>query len=147
MDAQACFERLGFQCPEGQTTADFLTLMRSPKERLTRPGFEQKAPRTPDDFADVWGRSYERELLLAQTQTYNNNFQSGGEARQAFVASRRAQQSKGLRKKSSYTLSYLEQIQICLWWGLKRPCVHVHAAFRKLCSRLDMGTGLLQHSQ
>jgi hypothetical protein len=94
--------------------------MTSPKERLTRPGFEQKAPRTSDDFADAWRRSHERELLLSQIQTYNNNFQPGGEARQAFVASRRAQQSKGLRKKSPYTLNYLEQIQICLWRGLKR---------------------------
>ena len=120
MNAQAYFERLGFQCPERQTTADFLTSMTSPKERLTRPGFEQKAPRTPDDFADAWRRSHERELLLTQIQAYNNAFQPSGEARQAFIASRKAQQSKGLRKKSPYTLNYLEQIQICLWRGLKR---------------------------
>jgi ATP-binding cassette subfamily G (WHITE) protein 2 (PDR) len=119
-DAQAYFERLGFQCPERQTTADFLTSITSPKERSLRPGFERKSPRTPDDFADAWRRSHERELLVAQIQVYNNAFQPSGEAQQAFVASRRAQQSKGLRKKSPYTLNFLEQIQICLWRGLKR---------------------------
>lgn len=119
-EAQAYFQRLGFQCPDRQTTADFLTSMTSPKERSIRPGLENKVPRTPDDFADAWRRSHERELLLAQIRAYNNTFQPSGEAQRAFVASRRAQQSKGLRRKSPYTLNYLEQIQICLWRGLKR---------------------------
>ena len=119
MDVQAYFERLGFQCPEWQTTADFSTSLTSPRERLTRAGFEQKAPRMPDDFADAWKRSHERELLLGQIQAYNNAFQPSGKARQAFIVSLQAQQSKGLRKELPYTLNYLEQIQICLWRGLK----------------------------
>ncbi|KAK7414106.1 Multidrug resistance protein [Neonectria punicea] len=40
--AKEYFEELGFDCPEQQTTADFLTSMTSPSERIVRPGWEDK---------------------------------------------------------------------------------------------------------
>jgi hypothetical protein len=36
---------------ERQTTADFLTSLTSPAERIVKPGFENMVPRTPDEFA------------------------------------------------------------------------------------------------
>lgn len=53
-EARAYFEGLGFICPEQQTTADFLTSMTSLEGRVIRPGWENKAPRSPDEFAEAW---------------------------------------------------------------------------------------------
>jgi hypothetical protein len=39
---------------------------------------------------------------------------------EAFRAHKHAQQAKGQRLKSPYTLSYLQQVQLCLWRGWKR---------------------------
>ncbi|KAF5684748.1 putative ABC1 transport, partial [Fusarium denticulatum] len=45
-EAKQYFENLGFECPDRQTTPDFLTSMTSPQERRVRSGFESTAPRT-----------------------------------------------------------------------------------------------------
>ncbi|CAI6091395.1 unnamed protein product [Clonostachys chloroleuca] len=68
--ARQYFEKLGFVCPDQQTTADFLTSMTSPSERSVRPGWEGKAPRTADDFASVWKQSHDRSLLMGEIDDY-----------------------------------------------------------------------------
>ncbi|KAG0161728.1 hypothetical protein PDIDSM_1159 [Penicillium digitatum] len=65
-NARLFFIKMGFHCPERQTTADFLTSLTSPSERLVRPGFEESVPRTPDEFAARWKESPERKQLLAE---------------------------------------------------------------------------------
>ncbi|KAJ4352737.1 Multidrug resistance protein [Ascochyta clinopodiicola] len=62
--AREYFQRLGFECPESQTTPDFLTSMTSPSERRIKPGFENATPRTSDEFARCWKDSVERQSLL-----------------------------------------------------------------------------------
>ncbi len=121
-DAQHYFETLGFDCPDRQTTADFLTSMTSPIERIVRAGFEDKVPRTPDEFADVWKSSRERARLLQEVDDYDNKYAIGGEHLEKFKASRRLHQAKRQRVKSPYTLSYAGQVGLCLrrgFWRLK----------------------------
>lgn len=118
--AKAYFENLGFRCPDRQTTADFLTSMTSPLERRVQPDFEHKVPRTPDEFARAWTASKERMKLLQEIEEYNSQYTIGGEAYLKFIASRKAEQSKGQRIKSPYTLNYPEQVGLCLWRGFKR---------------------------
>ncbi|KAK8215113.1 Multidrug resistance protein [Zalaria obscura] len=119
-EAKAYFVNMGFECPDRQTTADFLTSMTSAQERIVRAGFENKVPRTPDEFAAVWKNSPERKVLLQEIEDYNQRYPFGGESYQNFVASRKAQQAKGQRLKSPYTLSYRQQIELCLWRGFQR---------------------------
>jgi ATP-binding cassette, subfamily G (WHITE), member 2, PDR len=52
--AKTFFINLGFECPSRQTTADFLTSLTNPAERVVCQGFEGKAPSTPDEFAAAW---------------------------------------------------------------------------------------------
>ncbi|KAG4442031.1 hypothetical protein IFR05_002499 [Cadophora sp. M221] len=121
-DAQAYFEGLGFVCPNRQTTADFLTSMTSPLERVVRQGFENRVPRTPDDFARVWQSSPDRAALVNEVDNYNQTYQPNGQHLQEFKESRRAQQSKHQTVKSPYTLSYVGQVALCLrrgFWRLK----------------------------
>lgn len=119
-DAQAYFEALGFQCPNRQTTADFLTSMTSPQERVVRRGWENKVPRTPSEFAERWKSSRDYSTLRAELDQYNQKYETGGTYHDQFVASRRAQQSKHQRISSPYTLSYWGQVTLCLRRGFWR---------------------------
>jgi len=121
-DAKEYFVRLGFDCPSRQTTADFLTSMTSALERVVRKGFENRVPRTPDDFALMWKNSPERAALVKEVDDYNIQYEIGGQYLQEFKDSRRAQQSKHQRVSSPYTLSYVGQVKLCLrrgFWRLK----------------------------
>lgn len=119
-EAKQYFVDLGFECPARQTTPDFLTSMTSPLERIVRPGFEGKAPRTPDDFAAAWKKSGHYQRLQAEIEEYKVAHPLGGSDAEKFRALKRAQQSKSNRAKSPYTLDYVQQVQLCLWRGFRR---------------------------
>ncbi|EJT82138.1 hypothetical protein GGTG_02112 [Gaeumannomyces tritici R3-111a-1] len=119
-EAKQYFINMGFDCPARQTTPDFLTSMTSPQERIVRPGFEGKAPRTPQEFAAAWKASTEYAALQADIEDYKSTHPFNGADAEVFRASRKAQQGKGQRRKSPFTLSYVQQIRLCLWRGWMR---------------------------
>ena len=119
-EAKQYFINLGFECPARQTTPDFLTSMTSPLERIVRPGFEGKAPRTPDEFAAAWKNSTEYKALQVEIEEYKQTHPLNGPDADAFRASRKAQQAKQQRLKSPFTLSYVQQVKLCLWRGWRR---------------------------
>ncbi|KAJ5530797.1 CDR ABC transporter, partial [Penicillium freii] len=131
-EGRAYFEELGFECPERQTTPDFLTSMTSPKERLVRQGFEDKAPRTAAEFEETWKKSDQHHQLMLQMEAYESKFSLGGEFLDEFMASRRAQQASSQRIKSPYTLSYMQQASLCLWRGWKRLLADPSLAYIQL---------------
>ncbi|KAI6748140.1 hypothetical protein HG531_008682 [Fusarium graminearum] len=143
-EAKAYFERLGFICPEQQTTADFLTSMTSHQERIIRPGFEGKAPRSPDEFAQAWKDSIHRQTLLTEVDDYIQRHPFGGEHYENFVDSRKRDQSKSQRVKSPFTLSYMEQMSLTLgrsWVMLKAdPSVTVTLLLCNLVESLVIGS-------
>ena len=116
------FVAMGFYKPERQTIPDFLTSLTSPQERRAKPGFENQVPRTPDEFAQRWQASNEYRQLLADIDAFDKEYPIGGNALKDFQDSRRAQQAKRQRVSSPYTLSYGQQVQLCLrrgFWRLK----------------------------
>lgn len=119
-EAKQYFVNLGFECPARQTTPDFLTSMTSSIERVIRPGFEGKTPRTPDEFATAWKNSTEYRALQAEIEEYKTEHPLNGPDAEVFRALRRQQQAKSQRPKSPYTLSYGQQIMLCLWRGWQR---------------------------
>ncbi|KAH6981773.1 ABC-2 type transporter-domain-containing protein [Ilyonectria sp. MPI-CAGE-AT-0026] len=118
--AKQYFVNLGFECPARQTTPDFLTSMTAPLERVVRPGFKGKVPRTPAEFGAAWKNSAEYKALQVEIEDYKTAHPINGPDAEAFRASKHAQQAKGQRAKSPFTLSYVQQIQLCLWRGWKR---------------------------
>ncbi|KAK0199278.1 AtrD, ABC-transporter [Desarmillaria ectypa] len=118
--AKRFFVEMGFHCPERQTTADFLTSLTNPAERQVRPGYESKVPRTPDEFARAWKESGERKRLLQEIDEFDREYPVGGDQLDKFRVSRKAQQAKGMRAKSPYTLSMPMQIKLCLHRGFQR---------------------------
>ncbi|CAK7567123.1 MAG: Multidrug resistance protein [Sporothrix epigloea] len=118
--ARQYFINLGFECPARATTPDFLTSMTSPQERIVRAGFEGRAPRTPDEFAACWRQSAEYKALQADIEEYKSSHPIDGPDAEAFRASKRAQQAKVQRASSPFTLSYMQQVRLCLWRGFQR---------------------------
>ncbi|GLA59934.1 hypothetical protein AtubIFM54640_011358 [Aspergillus tubingensis] len=119
-DARQFFIDMGFDCPDRQTTADFLTSLTSPTERMVRKGYERLVPRTPDEFAARWRASAERRQLLADIEAFQHEFPLGGEKLKEFNRSRAAEKAKRTRAKSPYTLSYPMQVRLCLRRGFQR---------------------------
>ncbi|PGH08877.1 hypothetical protein AJ80_07749 [Polytolypa hystricis UAMH7299] len=119
-DAKRYFVEMGFHCPDRQTTGDFLTSLTNPAERQVRQGFERLVPRTPDEFVKRWMDSQERQTLLVDIDTYNNEFPLGGQQLEKFQHSFSATKPKSSRANSPYTLSYLMQVRLCMWRGFER---------------------------
>lgn len=119
-EARGYFERMGFECPERQTVPDFLTSMTSPLERRVRAGFENTVPRTPDEFAQVWKLSFERQNLNEEINRFCEDHPVRGPDFEAFQKSRSLQQAKRQREKSPFTLSYWQQIKLCIWRAQRR---------------------------
>ncbi|KAL4866663.1 hypothetical protein BDV12DRAFT_187304 [Aspergillus spectabilis] len=119
-DAKRFFVDMGFECPERQTTADFLTSLTSSLERLVRPGYEDRVPRTPDEFAAAWKRSDEHAKLMVEIEEYERQYPIGGPSYNAFLDARKAMHSKSQRAKSPYTISVWQQVSICVVRGFQR---------------------------
>jgi len=136
--AKQYFVKLGFHCPARQTDADFLTSMTSSVERIAREGFADRVPRTPDEFAAAWKSSAEYKTLIAEIDAYNQEHPVGGQDAARFKESRKLQKGKHQRLKSPYTLSYAQQIRLCLWRGFKRLVADPSLTFTQLFGNFAM---------
>ncbi|KAH9427137.1 ZEB2-regulated ABC transporter 1 [Pyricularia oryzae] len=106
--------------PADEAKQYFVNLVSTPHERIVRPGFEGKAPRTPEEFAIAWENSAEYTALQADIEEYKSSHPINGPDAEAFRKSRAAQQGRGQRPNSPYTLSFYQQTKLCLWRGWKR---------------------------
>ncbi|KAL9120898.1 MAG: hypothetical protein Q9187_002546 [Circinaria calcarea] len=118
--AKAFFVNLGFHCPDRATTGDFLTSLTNPAERVVRKGCENRVPRTPDEFHEVWKKSQDRAQLLRDIEDFEREFPIGGEHLEKFIQSRAAQQAKRQRTQSPYTISVPMQVKLCIRRGFQR---------------------------
>ncbi|KAL8945038.1 MAG: hypothetical protein Q9216_000022 [Gyalolechia sp. 2 TL-2023] len=99
--AKTFFVNLGFECPPRQTTADFLTSLTNPAERIVRKGFEGKTPYTPDEFAAIWQPSEDRARLLQEIEDFNQRYPIGGPSLDEFKHSRKSLQARSQSVEAS----------------------------------------------
>jgi ATP-binding cassette, subfamily G (WHITE), member 2, PDR len=92
-EAKKYFTDMGYHCPERQTTADFLTSMTNPSERVARPGYERAVPRTSEEFADLWKLSLERAQLLRDITDFECKSPVNGLAQEKLKAVQKARQA------------------------------------------------------
>ena len=111
---------MGWAFPNRSTTADFLTSITNPAERIPKPGYERLVPRTPDEFASRWQQSPDRARLLAEIDQFEQEFPLEGPRTQEFRNARGQLQAKGQRSYSPYTLTVPMQIGICVERGFQR---------------------------
>ncbi|KAM0508442.1 hypothetical protein ACHAPB_002236 [Verticillium nonalfalfae] len=136
-EAKSYFEDLGFECPPRQTTPDFLTSMTSASERRARPGYEDQVPRTPDEFAQRWKSSRQRQSLLQEIDGYER-LHPTEERFAEYEASRRAEQARSQRPGSPYTISYRQQVELTLWRGWRRLLADPYFTIAQLLFNLIM---------
>ncbi|KAI0098298.1 ABC-2 type transporter-domain-containing protein [Nemania sp. FL0031] len=113
-EAKQYFIDLGFECPEQQTTADFLTAVTDPKERQFRPGFEDKAPKTPEELEKAFRDSPNYQKLLDDVKDYEEYLeQTEFKDTKRFEGAVQAAKSGNVSKKSPYTVSFPRQVLNC----------------------------------
>ena len=112
-EAKEYFVEMGWECPPRQTTGDFLTSVTNPSERRVRPGFEDKVPRTPEEFEKYWKGSPYYKAMKQETEEQEEEFPIGGKTLQQFKDSRKEMQAKHVRPESPYTVSIPMQVKYC----------------------------------
>lgn len=111
--AKEYFENMGWYCPPRQTTADFLTSVTNPSERVTRKGLESKVPRTPAEFEKHWLESQAFRDMQVDVDEYEKQYPPGGPALDELREAHSQAQSKHVPTKSPYTLSVPMQVKLC----------------------------------
>ncbi|KAM0270056.1 hypothetical protein ACHAQH_009556 [Verticillium albo-atrum] len=113
-DAKSYFERMGWHCPQRQTTGDFLTSVTNPQERQAREGMESKVPRTSEDFERYWLASPEFTALRAEIEEHQQEFpiDAHGQTISEMREKKNTRQSKHVRPKSPYTVSMAMQVKL-----------------------------------
>ncbi|ONH74626.1 Multidrug resistance protein CDR1 [Pichia kudriavzevii] len=109
--AKDFFERMGYECPDRQTTADFLTSITSPAERVAKKGWENKVPQTPKEFSDYWRASAEYKELVADIDEYLSHCHNNN-TREEFAEAHAIKQANHARPSSSFRVSYWMQIKL-----------------------------------
>ncbi|CAM1504844.1 Fc.00g024350.m01.CDS01 [Cosmosporella sp. VM-42] len=118
--AKQYFTDMGYQCPGRQTTADFLTSLTNPAERIIQRGFENRVPQTSEEFEDAWRLSQARVNLLGEIGMFNQHYPVGGSELEKLRETRNTQQAPFMSTKSPYTISVPMQIQLCMTRGVQR---------------------------
>lgn len=119
-EAKQYFEDMGYECPARQTTADFLTAVTSPAERIIRKDYEEKrisVPQTARDMREYWVNSSNYKTLMQQIEEEKNKDSNLSSLRESHVS----KQAKRARASSPYTVSYFQQVKYLLirdWWRL-----------------------------
>lgn len=112
--AKQYFIDLGFECPDRQTTADFLTAVTDPNERRFRPGYEDKAPKTPEDLQKAFRQSPNYQELLDDIKGYKKSLEDSDFSNmKQFEGAVQDTKSKHVSKTSSYTIPFYKQVIAC----------------------------------
>lgn len=109
-EAKAYFLNMGYDCLQRQTTADYLTSLTNPDERIVFPGYEGKVPRTAVEFSDYWRNSPEYKALTSRIDNYMVDMEKGG-VRETYQAAHNAKQADHLSHRSPYTVSFGMQVR------------------------------------
>lgn len=104
-DAAAYFENLGFSRPARWTTADFLTSVTDEHEREITPGFEDRIPRSAEQFEDAY----------RQSELYRSNCMDIEAFEQEVEQQRkeRLESATKATKEKNYTLPFHKQVAAC----------------------------------
>jgi ABC-type multidrug transport system ATPase subunit/ABC-type multidrug transport system permease subunit len=110
-EARQYFNDLGFYSPDRQTTADFLTSITDPTERRFREGYENSAPRTPEDLEKTFRSSTHYRNVLAEIDAYEHELARTHHIdAKEFELAVHESKSKTVQKKSSFTVSFIRQV-------------------------------------
>lgn len=102
-NAKAYFERLGFECPPRWTTPDFLTSVSDPHARRVKEGWEDRIPRSAEEFQTLYHKSEIHKEAIADMEDFEQEVELQREEREAA--------RKDMPKKN-YTVPFSKQVMI-----------------------------------
>ncbi|CAK9439084.1 uncharacterized protein LODBEIA_P33080 [Lodderomyces beijingensis] len=141
--AKQYFINMGYECPERQTTADFLTSITNPAERVVRPGFENKVPRTSEEFDKFWKSSPEYTALIQEIDQHFVECEKLN-TKQLFHDSHVARQANHTAPTSPYTVSFPMQVKYIMkrnWLRMKGdPSIPIFSVFGQLVMGLILSS-------
>jgi len=103
--AAAYFEGLGFSRPARWTTADFLTSVSDKHERQIREGYEDRFPRSAEQFEEAFAKSDISSANLRDVEEFERHNEEQRHQRQAAATK--------ATKKKNYTLPFHKQVLAC----------------------------------
>ncbi|CAE6363521.1 unnamed protein product [Rhizoctonia solani] len=110
--ARQYFISMGWEPAPRQTTPDFLVAVTDPLARTPRAGWENRVPRTADEFVAYWTKSSEGQANQADAMLYlQTPDQDVAPKIQHYKESARAERAKTAHPKSSYTVSLAMQVR------------------------------------
>ncbi|CUM66587.1 uncharacterized protein PRCAT00004256001 [Priceomyces carsonii] len=143
--AKEYFEKMGWECPQRQTTADFLTSLTSPAERIARKGFEDKVPKSAEGFYNYWRQSPEYEKLRSDIDSYFEEVKSS-KKREEYDLAQRSRKSNHVPSSSAYTVSFFMQVKYLMMrniWKIQRsPFYTIQSIMSELFMGLVLGSAL-----
>ena len=104
-NAASYFEGLGFQRPARWTTADFLTSVTDPHERQVREGWENRIPRSIEQFEEAFAKSDLQQQNLRDIEDFDKELEEQRRQRQEA-------RSKASKKKN-FALPFHKQVLAC----------------------------------
>ena len=113
--AKDYFIKMGYVCPERQTTADFLTAVTSPTERIKNTEMMEKGIKIPEtslEMYEYWNASEECQELKSEIDYYLSHIDSS--LKDQFHQAHTASQAKRARPSSSYLLTFQLQVKYLL---------------------------------
>jgi ATP-binding cassette subfamily G (WHITE) protein 2 (SNQ2) len=103
--ARQYFIDMGYQPANRQTTPDFLVAVTDPNARITREGFENRVPRTPDEFVDYYHKSDVWGINQGDMGAYLKEFVGKPQRASFYRDSAREEHATTAKKKSAYVIS------------------------------------------
>lgn len=100
-DAKAYFQNLGFECPARWTTPDFLTSVSDPNARRVKKGWEDRVPRSAEQFEQAYRQSDVYRDALRDVDDFEKEVEEQRHERDA---------ARAKIKKKNYTLSFYQQV-------------------------------------
>ncbi|KAL4810836.1 ABC-2 type transporter-domain-containing protein, partial [Aspergillus unguis] len=113
-NARAYFEQLGFECPPRWTTPDFLTSVSDPNARRVRKGWEDRIPRSAEDFQRAYRNSEDHKESLKDIEDFEEEVDLQAEERE---------EARKKAPKKNYTVPFYKQVlilserQFKIMWG------------------------------
>ena len=101
--AKAYFEHLGFECPPRWTTPDFLTSVSDPHARRVKSGWEDRIPRTAEEFQATYRQSELYKGTLVDIESFEGEIEAQKNETEA---------ARSKLNKKNFTISFYKQVMI-----------------------------------
>ena len=103
--ARQYFIHMGYQPANRQTTPDFLIAVTDPNARTARKGYENRVPRTADEFVEHYRKSNIWQINEEDMDAYLSEFVGKPQRASAYRDSAWAEHATTSSKKSPYVIS------------------------------------------